>query len=227
MIGYDTSLQRINHGFDRVFTYYIAYNGSTQGYQGVDIYQNGGLVGFTTSLYRGNFFNATTVSVGATIGDASSKFGSETFTSMLAGIGNKTGYNFEFFDGKFIIQPSILLSYSFIGTFDYKTSKNVKIKSSPFNILQVTPGIKFIGNTPSGWQPYLGVQFVWNIFINPEITANGVKLPEMYINPYVQYGFGIQKLFQDRFTVFCQAMLQNGGRNGVSVNGGMRWILGQ
>lgn len=227
MIGYDTSLQRINHGFDRVFTYYISYNGSTQGFKGVDVYQNGGLVGFTTSLYRGNFFNATTVSLGATIGDASSKFGSETFTSMLAGVGNKLGYNFEFFEGRFIIQPSLLLTYSFIDTFNHKTSHNVKIKSEPFNILQVTPGLKFIGNLPSGWQPYIGVQFVWNIFINPEITANGVKLPEMYINPYIQYGFGVQKLFQDKFTLFCQAMVQNGGRNGVSVNGGMRWILGR
>ena len=227
MFGFDTSLQRIRGGFDRVFTYYIGYSGSMQSYDHVDIFQNGGLIGFTTSLYKGNFFNATTVSVGATIGDASTKFGSDTFVSMYGGVANKVGYNLEFKDGRFIIQPSFVLGYSFIDTFKYKTKSGANIKSDPFNIIHIAPGIKFIANTKNGWQPYIGLQLVWDILVNSKVTADGIRLPSMDFEPYFQYGLGVQKLYADRFMFFGQAMVRNGGRNGVAISAGMRWILGE
>lgn len=227
LFGYDTPIERIRHGYDRVFTYYIGYNGSSQSFDHNDIIQNGGLIGMTTTLYKGNFFNATTLTAGASIANASTKRGSEDFVSMVAGIGNKIGYNWEFKQGKFIIQPYLFLGYAFVDTFDYKNASGVKIKTAPMNDIQIAPGIKFIGNTKRGWQPYIGVQFVCNVFIQSESTADNVRLPEMYINPYIQYGFGVQKIIQDRFTFFSQAMVRNGGRNGVSVTAGLRWILGR
>ncbi len=48
----------------------------------------------------------------------------------------------------------------------------------------------------------------------------------MHIKPYVQYGVGVQKNFGDNFTGFAQAMLHNGGRNGIALTGGFRWIVG-
>ena len=117
LIGYDSPLKSISNGFERVLTGYIGYNGASQRYQGVDAYQNGGLLGGTATFYKGNFFNATTLSVGASAGDASTMYGSENYTMLLAGVGNKTGYNFEFFDGGMILQPSMLISYTFVNTF--------------------------------------------------------------------------------------------------------------
>jgi len=227
LIGYDSPMVPIKHGWDRVLSYYIGYNGSTQHYTGVDSYQNGGLAGVTMTLYKGKFFNATTVSAGASVGEASGMYGSETFTSILAGIGNKTGYNFEFKDGRFIIQPNILLSYTFVNTFDYTNAAGVRINSDPFHAIQIAPGVKFIGNTKNGWQPYLAVNMVWNITCDSTVYANNVQLPEMSIDPYVQYGLGLQKIFQDRFIAFLQAMVQNGGRNGVALTGGFRWTIGK
>ena len=104
LVGYDSPLQSISNGFERVLTGYIGYNGASQRYSGVDAYQNGGLLGGTATFYKGNFFNATTLSVGASAGDASTMYGSENYTMLLAGLGNKTGYNFEFFDGEMILQ---------------------------------------------------------------------------------------------------------------------------
>ena len=48
---------------------------------------------------------------------------------LLAGLGNKTGYNFEFFDGGMILQPSMLISYTFVNTFDYTNGAGVRIES--------------------------------------------------------------------------------------------------
>ena len=234
LIGYDTPLTPIKHGFERVMTYYIGYNGASQSYKGIDGYQNGGMLGATMTLYKGNFFNATTISVGANVGEASTMYGHDYYTSLLSGIGNKTGYNFEF-RGKlgnklgttFVLQPNFFIGYTFINTFDYTNKAGVRIDSDPMSIIQIAPGVKFIANTKRGWQPYLAVNMVWNIFAHNKVMADDVRLPNMSIDPYVQYGIGVQKRFKDRFMAFAQAMLQNGGRNGISLSFGLRWALGK
>ena len=228
LIGYDSKFQHLKHGWDRIWTGYIGYTGASQRYSGVDSTQNGGLIGGTMTMYKGNFFNATTLSTGAIVGNNRTMYGNEDFTMLIAGIANKTGYNFEFKEGKFIIQPSMLMSYTFVNTFDYTNAADVRINSEPLHALQLAPGVKFIGNIKGGWQPYASVNMVWNLLDKSDVTANNVKLPEMSIKPYVQYGVGIQKRFNnDNMMIFGQAMIQNGGRNGISLSGGFRWTLGK
>ena len=60
-----------------------------------------------------------------------------------------------------------------------------------------------------------------------KIKANDVSLPEMSIEPYVQYGVGVQKKIGDKFTGYVEAMFRGGGRNGVAFNLGFRWSLGK
>ena len=227
LIGYDGELKRLKRGFERVLSGYVGYNGASQRYSGVDSTQNGGLIGGTMTFYKGNFFNATTLSVGASVANNTNMYGKEDMTMLIAGVGNKTGYNLEFKEGRFIVQPSLLLSYTFVNTFDYTNSAGVRIDSDPLNAIQISPGVKFIGNLPHGWQPYIGVNMVWNLLGESKVRANNVMLPEMSIKPYVQYGIGVQKICKDRFTAYGQAMITNGGRNGVSLTGGFRWALGK
>ena len=227
LVGFDTPIKSIKHGWDRTWTGYIGYNGASQRFSGVDASQNGGLVGGTLTLYKGNFFNATTVSTGAIVGENRTMYGTDNYTMLMAGVGNKTGYNFEFKEGKIIIQPSMLLSYTFVNTFDYTNAAGVKIKNDPLNAIQIAPGVKFIANTKNGWQPYIGVNMIWNLLDKSKVSANDVRLPEMSIKPYVQYGVGVQKRFKDRYMAFGQAMIQNGGRNGISLTAGFRWAIGK
>ena len=227
LVGYDEPMTSLKHGWDRVFTYYLGYNGASQNFSGIDCYQNGGLLGATMTLYKGNFFTATTLSAGATVGESHTMYGTEFSTTMFAGIGNKTGYNIEFNQGKFIIQPSMLLAYTFLNTFDYKNAAGVQINSDPTSMIQIAPTVRFVVNTKTGWQPYLAVGMVWNILAHSNIKANGEELPDMYTKPYVQYGLGLQKVVKDRFTAFGQAMIYNGGRNGISLSAGVRYALGK
>ena len=227
LVGFDTPIKSLRHGWDRAWTGYIGYNGASQRFSGVDATQNGGLVGGTLTLYKGNFFNATTVSSGAIVGDNRTMYGTDNYTMLMAGVGNKTGYNFEFKEGKIIIQPSMLLSYTFVNTFDYTNAAGVKIKNDPLHAIQIAPGVKFIANTKNGWQPYIGVNMIWNLLDKSKVSANDVRLPEMSIKPYIQYGVGVQKRFKDRYMAFGQAMIQNGGRNGISLTAGFRWAIGK
>ena len=94
-------------------------------------------------------------------------------------IAQKSGYNFEVFEGKMIIQPSILTSYSFINTFNYRTASDVSINTKPLHALHIEPGIKFIGNFKNYLQPYLSVSMVWNIIDHARFQANDVYLTDL------------------------------------------------
>lgn len=225
-VGFDSDMKDLKKGWQSVYTGYIGYNGATQKYSGIDTVQNGGLLGGTLTLYKGNFFNATTLSVGSNVSDSQTMYGHDDYATLLSGVGNKTGYNFEFKDGKVILQPNLLVSYTFINTFDYTNAAGVKIDNKPLHSLQIVSGFKLIGNLKNGWQPYLSVAMNWNPLMGGKTKANNIELPQTEIKPYVQYGLGVQKIFKDNLTAYGQAMVQNGGRNGVSLTAGIRWLLG-
>ena len=223
--GGDSEIKELGHGFDGIFSVYAGYNGSHQAYQGNSIYQNGGHLGVTGVAYKGNFFTALTANVGANVGEASTMYGHDNFTMLMSGVAAKTGYNWEMADGKFILQPSYMMSYSFVNTFDYTNGAGVRIKSDPLNAIQITPGVKFIGNFGNGWQPYVGFSIVWNILDDTKFQANNYALPELSIKPYFNYGVGVQKNMGERFGGFLQAMFRAGGRNGVGLQFGFMYKL--
>lgn len=225
LFGGDSDLLELKHGWDMQYSFYGGYNGSNQYYNGVSIYQNGGSLGASSTWYKDNFFTGLTANVGANVGEASSMYGNEDFTMLATGIASKTGYNWELANGKFIVQPSFLMSYTFVNTFDYTNAAGVKISSDPLHAIQIAPGLKFIGNLKNGWQPYIGLQMVWNVMDRARFKANDVSLPNMSVDPYFQYGIGLQKRIGDRFTGFGQAMLRNGGRNGIALQFGFRWAI--
>ena len=227
LVGYDTDFRELKHGWHSVGTGYIGYNGSQLNYSGVDTTMNGGLLGYTETFYKNNFWTALTLSAGASVGESKTMYGKEDFTSLMAGIGSKTGYNFEFKEGKYILQPIMFMSYTFVNTFDYTNAGGVKVKPSPAHSIQLNPSVRFIANTKNGWQPYASVGMVWNVMNENKVTANNVRLPEMGMKPYVEYGVGLQRNWKDRFTAYGQAMIRNGGRNGIALTGGMRWALGK
>lgn len=146
---------------------------------------------------------------------------------VTGGIANKTGYNWEIKEGKFIVQPSLFLGYTVVKTIDYRNSAGVKLDSDPLYAMQISPGIKFIGNLANGWQPYADINMMWNIMSKGHVQANNIDLPQLSVKPYIQYGLGLQKTWGDRFTAYGQAMMRNGGRNGVVLSAGFRWTLGK
>lgn len=225
LFGGDSDLLELKHGWDMQYSFYGGYNGSNQYYNGVSIYQNGGSLGASSTWYKDNFFTGLTANVGANVGEANSMYGNEDFTMLATGIASKTGYNWELANGKFIVQPSFLMSYTFVNTFDYTNAAGVRISSDPLHAIQIAPGLKFIGNLKNGWQPYIGLQMVWNVMDRARFKANDVSLPNMSVDPYFQYGIGLQKRIGDRFTGFGQAMLRNGGRNGIALQFGFRWAI--
>ena len=111
--------------------------------------------------------------------------------------------------------------------FDYTNSAGVKMNSDALHAIQIIPSLKVIGNTQKGWQPYASVSMVWNLMDKTNVTANDVRLPQISVKPYVEYGVGLQKSWSENFTAFGQAMIRNGGRNGIAMSFGLRWLIGK
>ena len=227
LAGFDGNFKEMHHGWYRIGTGYLGYNGSQLNYHHNDTTMNGGLLGFTETFYKKNFWTALTLSAGASVGETRTMYGKEDFTTLLAGVGSKTGYNLEFQEGKYILQPIMFLSYTFVNTFDYTNASGTRISTAPAHSIQLNPSIRFISNFKNGWQPYASVGMVWNLMNSSDIRANGIKLPEMSMKPYVEYGLGLQRNWKERFTAFGQAMVRNGGRNGVALTFGFRWAIGK
>jgi hypothetical protein len=185
------------------------------------------MLGATLTMYKGNLFTATSVNVGASVSETSSYYGHDDTTMLLGGVANRTGYNFEYKQGRYIVQPNLFVSYTFVNTFDYRNAAGVNISSDPLHSIQVAPGVRLMMNTKNGWQPYLAMNMIWNILDKSRVTADSVRLPDASVKPYFQYGIGVQRHFKDNFMAFGQVMMQNGGRNGVSLTAGIRWIVGK
>ena len=225
--GGESEMKDLGHGVDAKWGAYVGYNGAHQNYDGVGIYENGGTIGLTGMVYKDNFFAGATVNGGLMGAEASTKYGNETFGMVNAGASIKTGYNAELADGKFIIQPNVQTSYSFVDTFNYHNAADVAVSSDALHAITVQPGVKFIGNLPHGWQPYADASVVMNFMDKTHFTANDTTLPSLSIKPYAKYGFGVRKMWGDRMSGNLQCYMMNGGRNGFGIQGGFKWAIGK
>lgn len=226
LIGGESDIIDLGHGWDGNFSFFGAYHGSHQAYNGVDIWQNGGSVGGVATAYKGNFFTGLTANIGASAAEARHGFGNDQFPILMTGAAWKSGYNFGMANNKFILQPSYMMSYTFVNVFDYNSASGARISQDPLNAMEIIPGLKLIGNFKNGWQPYAACNMTWNIMDNTKFYANEVALPQLSVKPYFEYGVGMQKRTGDRFTGYGQAMLRSGGRNGIALTLGLRWALG-
>ena len=227
-VGGDTALVQLGESpFQGTMSAYVGYTGAHQDSSGASGTYNGGSIGVTGSIYRGNFFSGLTVNANASIADISTPFGGTDFFMLGVGVASKTGYNWELGNGRFIIQPSWLMSYSFVNAFDPGTIAGYKIDSDALHGVQLTPQLKFIANLPQGWQPYLLVNFHWNVTDDAGVKLASSTIPDVALKSYVEYGLGMQKRWGERFTGYGQFLGKGGGRTGVGLNLGLRWAVGQ
>lgn len=100
---------------------------------------NGGSLGAAANFFKGNFFTALNLAVGGGVSTANTIFGPEYSTLLNAGAAVKTGYNFEFKGGRHIIQPSLMLAYSMINTFNYTNAAGIDISSDAMHAVTIQP----------------------------------------------------------------------------------------
>lgn len=226
MVGMDAPLTYLKRGWVGNTSAYVGYLGSNQNYDNVGVSQDGVLVGLAENMIKGNNFLTLMASVGSSLGTSVTRWGNDYFSSIFAGAAVKGGHNFEFKGGEYIIQPNLMLAYTYTYTPTYNTASGLEMTSKPLNAMQVAPGIRLIKNLKQEkGQVYLLANFIYNLMDKTRFSANDVQLPELSIAPYIEYGIGYQRVWKERFTGFFQTVLRGGGRNGVALQFGLRWAI--
>lgn len=223
--GYDAPSREFYEEWDGRWTAYMGYNTSEQSYDGIDIDQSGATLGVAAVANKGNIFAGLTVNTGLRDNDVSTRQGDDSFKTGLFGLAAKGGYNYGIDDGKYILQPSMVLSYSHINAKDYTTSAGARINADSIDAIQAQPEIRFIANLNNGWKPYAGIAAAFNLNGGANATANNASLPEMSVKNYVKYGGGAGKSFGD-ITGYGDVYLISGGRRSVAFNLGISWKFG-
>lgn len=228
LIGHESGLYELGRGWDANYAVFGAYTGAHQTYNGIGVWQNGGAVGGVFTAYKGDFWTGITANVGGWAVEAGTDFGNEHFPLLGTGVAMKTGYNWRLFDNKFIIQPSYMMSYSFLYAYSHDNAAGVHIKQDPMHTMEFVPGVKLIANNfRNGWQPYLAVNMTWMCIDGGRFWADTAAFDTYTIRPFVEYGIGVQKHHGERSTGYLQAMVRNGGRTGVALTGGFRYAIGE
>jgi len=223
--GVDSAVKELCEKWSMIYSAYAGYNGSEQKFDGVKVKQNGAIVGVSALLYKGNFWTSVTMNVGALSADAKTMYGDENFDMLTSGVAMKTGYNVELQDGDYILQPNVQFSYSYVNTEDHTNASGVAIKSDNLHAFQIAPGLRLISNLSQEWQPYLDLRMVWNLNDESSFTADGHALPDLSLDPYIEYGAGLQWHYSDNMRFNGAVMLRSGGRRGGSLNLGMSWSM--
>ncbi len=226
LVGYDTDLKHYKNGWDAVYTVHGTYQGSRENFKNISSVDSYGTGGITGAFFKKKFFTAFTAISGADYTYDNVGGGEQNFRIFIAGAANKTGYNIEFKNGKYILQPGLLSAYSYSFPSEFQSSDGQTVTGDPLNVIHVSPGIKLIANLKEGWQPYLAISETWTLMDSPAIYKNGVLQQRIMIAPYFEYGGGLQRRWKDKYTSFGQILFRGGGRNGVSLYFGFRYAFG-
>lgn len=231
--GVNSGIKELSHGWEMIMGGYTGYTGAHINDDYTKTYQNGGTLGFETMFLKDNFFTGFDVSAGVGSGQLKVRYTDYDINSTFvnAGLSNKTGYNWELADGKFIIQPSLVSSFVFAHTMghskDFGDGLSLSIENDSMYSVLLEPGINFIGNFGNGWQPYAGVSMVWNLANSNHVMPMYAMMPDMAARNFVKYGVGVTKKWNDRFSANLQTFVRNGGRSGIGFQGGFAMALGK
>ncbi len=219
--GADSNVKELSKNWSTATTIYTGYNGTRQKYNSAKIKQSGGVFGATQSFYNHNLYTAITATAGFNRNKADTMYGDEYFNSYMSGIASKTGYNIELQNGKYIIQPSLQLAYSYIATPSYTNKAGVDISSDKLETWTLNPNIKAIINQKD-FQPYASIGYIHSFSNKTDFKADDIKLPEMSTKPYWEYTLGLQKTWHEFLYGFIEATIKTGGREGIDFTLGIR-----
>lgn len=226
LTGFDTRLWDLGANTYGMMSLFGGYSGARQKYSSVNIYQNGGLIGTSASLFKGNGYTTLAATVGGYgVVEKIAGYGNSNYGLLTTSVASNTGYNINL-PKKMVLQLNNQLAYSLVTSQDYRNAQGVDIKTDALHVIQIIPGVKLAGNFKE-WQPYLSANVIFNPLNSTTVTANEFVLPDSAIGTYVEYGAGIQSDRGDRLNGFAQVMVRNGSRTGVNFNFGLKIPVGR
>ncbi|WP_413853050.1 autotransporter domain-containing protein [Candidatus Ruminimicrobium bovinum] len=209
---------------DKLLSFYIGYTGVNQKFENIKVDQNGYVFGVTGMLVKEKFYLGLTANAGVTDTKAESAKGTDDFQINTYIVGLKGGYEFKA-GNYWIIEPNLSLIYGFYGVENYTTKQGAKVAEDSINNFRIEPQIKAKLDLVDGWKPYALLGYIYNTG-KTSTQVNGNNKKEEGIDPYYEYGIGLEKNFIGTAWVgYAQVTGKSGGKQGVGVNLGIKYAF--
>lgn len=225
IVGADFPVVDLKDGWKFLPTAFIAYNGSNQNFNHVNMYQNGGQGGFMGTFMKNDFIGSMMAYAGGYNNEMNVAGFNENNGNWFAGTAAKLAYNLHA-TKHFTIQPTAFISYNIFGKQSWGTDYGVMgMNSGLLNGINVAPGLNLIYARET-WSLYGTIQYMFNINEQVGGQAGNVDLPNLNMrHGYLQYGIGATKTWKDRLNSYIQITIRNGGRTGIGFQLGLQYMF--
>ena len=225
MAGVDTLPIAYGNGYSAIYTLYGVYSNALLKNDGYKTRQQGYALGARAIVYKDKFFAGMTVNGGIQKARSTTRFGIDHFDMYTGSAAFKVGYNIGFESDKYVVQPNMSTTYTYVKAEDYTAKSGLKIKSEGLNVVEFAPGLKLMYNHDNATQVYAKAAMIWDYIDGGDVKANDVALPEVSAKPYAEYGFGFEKSFTPSFVGFGEIVRHDGGREGWAGNFGLKYAF--
>lgn len=218
--GADSRVKTYGNGVAAVYSAYGAYADGEAEFAAGKIEQNAWYLGAGANFYKGSAFWGITANAGYARKKANDFDKNGKFDAWLGGIGAKFGYNCVLGNG-WTVQPNFYATYTYADAEDYTTGKNAEVAFDGLSMYELAPGLKIEKAFNDELQVYAKGRYVYTGTGLQHVTANGVHLPDMEIEPYAEYGLGFESSNGDA-SLFAEVMRRDGGRTGWNGLAGLK-----
>lgn len=218
--GADSRVKTYGNGVAAVYSAYGAYADGEAEFAAGKIEQNVWYLGAGANFYKGSAFWGITANAGYARKKANDFDKNGKFDAWLGGIGAKFGYNCVLGNG-WTVQPNFYATYTYADAEDYTTGKNAEVAFDGLSMYELAPGLKIEKAFNDELQVYAKGRYVYTGTGLQHVTANGVHLPDMEIEPYAEYGLGFESSNGDA-SLFAEVMRRDGGRTGWNGLAGLK-----
>lgn len=218
--GADSRVKTYGNGVVAVYSAYGAYADGEAEFAAGKIEQNAWYLGAGANFYKGSAFWGITANAGYARKKANDFDKNGKFDAWLGGIGAKFGYNCVLGNG-WTVQPNFYATYTYADAEDYTTGKNAEVAFDGLSMYELAPGLKIEKAFNDELQVYAKGRYVHTGTGLQHVTANGVHLPDMEIEPYAEYGLGFESSNGDA-SLFAEVMRRDGGRTGWNGLAGLK-----
>ncbi len=206
-----------------LYSVYTGYIGSNQNYSGVEIDQNGLIVGASLALENDNWYTVFNSNGTFNFLDSQSSSGTDEFNMFSLSIANTTGVKLYVPSSVFFFEPNLTAGYHFVHTEDYVSASGVNIESDGLHIFNIIPEIKVGLDLEGFFKPYVSAAYNWNFETGGDVTANDVLLPNLSVDEYAELRLGADFEFEGGFDAFIEGQASLGDRDGFGVQAGIKW----
>lgn len=218
--GADSRVKTYSNGVAAVYSAYGAYADGEAEFSTSKIEQDVWYLGAGANFYKGSAFWGITANAGYARKKANDFDKNGKFDAWLGGIGAKFGYNCVLGNG-WTVQPNFYATYTYADAEDYTTGKNAEVAFDGLSMYELAPGLKIEKAFNDELQVYAKGRYVYTGTGLQHVTANGVHLPDMEIEPYAEYGLGFESSNGDA-SLFAEVMRRDGGRTGWNGLAGLK-----